>query len=33
MKTLNDSCKLAVVQAAPVMFDRRRCLEKALGNE
>ena len=30
MKTLNDSCKLAVVQAAPVMFDRRRCLEKAL---
>ena len=30
MKSLNDSCKLAVVQAAPVMFDRSRCLEKAL---
>ena len=30
MKALNNTCRLAVVQAAPVMFDRRRCLEKAL---
>lgn len=26
MKDLKDTCKLAVVQAAPVMFDKTACL-------
>lgn len=30
MKDLNKHCKIAVVQAAPVMFDKLGCLEKAL---
>ncbi len=30
MKDLKDTCKLAVVQAAPVMFDKAACIEKAL---
>ena len=30
MKDLKDTCKLAVVQAAPVMFDKTACIEKAL---
>lgn len=30
MKTLKDKCKIAVVQAEPVMFDKAACLEKAL---
>ncbi|MBO5516912.1 MAG: carbon-nitrogen hydrolase family protein [Firmicutes bacterium] len=31
MKDLKDICRVAVVQAAPVMFDKEACLEKALG--
>ena len=31
MKDLKDICKIAVVQAAPVMFDKALCVEKALG--
>lgn len=30
MKDLKYTCKLAVVQAAPVMFDKTACIEKAL---
>lgn len=30
MKTLNDTCRLALVQAEPVMFDRDACVQKAL---
>ena len=30
MKDLKETCKLAVVQAAPVMFQRQSCVEKAL---
>lgn len=30
MKDLKDTCKLAVMQAAPVMFDKTACIEKAL---
>ena len=30
MKDLKDTCKLAVVQAVPVMFDKTACIEKAL---
>lgn len=30
MKDLKDTCKLVVVQAAPVMFDKTACIEKAL---
>ena len=28
MKDLKDTCKLAVVQAAPVMFDKTARIEK-----
>ena len=31
MMDLKSSCRLAVVQAAPVMFDKDSCLQKALG--
>ena len=31
MKDLKSSCRVAVVQAAPVMFDKAACLDKALG--
>ena len=30
MKDLKQYCKIAVVQAAPVMFDKQACLNKAL---
>ncbi|MDE7010986.1 MAG: carbon-nitrogen hydrolase family protein [Oscillospiraceae bacterium] len=30
MKPLQDTCRIAVVQAAPVMFDKDACLQKAL---
>ena len=30
MKELNSHCRLAIVQAAPVMFDKDACLEKAI---
>ena len=30
MKDLKSSCRLAIVQAAPVMFDKDACLQKAL---
>ena len=30
MKTLKDTCRIAVIQAAPVMFDQEKCVEKAL---
>ena len=30
MKDLNPICKIAVVQAAPVMFDKDACVEKAV---
>ena len=30
MKDLKLICKIAVVQAAPVMFDRDACVEKAV---
>ena len=30
MKDLNSHCRLAIVQAAPVMFDKDACLAKAL---
>lgn len=29
MKDLQKSCKIAVVQAAPVLFDKKACVEKA----
>ena len=31
MKDLKDTCKIAVVQAAPVLFDKAACTEKAAG--
>ena len=30
MKDLKPICKIAVVQAAPVMFDKDACVEKAV---
>lgn len=30
MRTLADTCRIAVVQAEPVMFDKDACLEKAI---
>ena len=30
MKDLKTSCRLAIIQAAPVMFDKDSCLKKAL---
>ena len=30
MLTLNDTCKIAVVQASPVLFDKGACTEKAV---
>lgn len=30
MKNLKDTCKIAVVQAAPVMFDKIKCIEKTV---
>ena len=30
MKTLKDICRIAVVQAAPVLFDKDACVEKAI---
>lgn len=30
MKPLKDVCRIAVVQAAPVLFDKAQCLEKAI---
>ena len=31
MRTLKDTCRIAVVQAEPVLFDKDACLEKAIG--
>lgn len=31
MQNLKNTCRIAVVQAAPVMFDKEACLEKAVG--
>lgn len=30
MRTLKDKCSIAIVQAAPVMFDKESCVDKAL---
>ena len=30
MKTLKDICRIAVIQAAPVLFDKDACVEKAI---
>ena len=30
MKDLKTDCRLAIVQAAPVMFNKDACLQKAL---
>ena len=30
MKTLENRCRIAVVQAAPVFFDKDACVEKAV---
>lgn len=30
MKKLDDKCKIAVIQAAPIMFDKDDCVEKAI---
>lgn len=30
MKNLKNTCKIAVIQATPIMFDKQKCLEKAL---
>ena len=30
MKDLKPICRIAVVQAAPVLFDKKACVEKAL---
>lgn len=30
MKDLKKQCKIAVIQAAPIMFDRKKCVEKAV---
>ena len=32
MKDLKDICRIALVQAEPIMFDKDACLEKALKN-
>ena len=31
MQNLKNTCRIAVVQAAPVMFDKSACLKKAVG--
>lgn len=30
MRNLKNNCKIAVIQATPIMFDKQKCLEKAL---
>ncbi len=30
MKDLKDNCRIAVIQAAPIMFDKKACTEKAV---
>ena len=30
MKDFNKTCKIAVIQAAPIMFDKKACTEKAI---
>lgn len=30
MRDLKNTCNIAVVQAAPIMFDKDACVEKAL---
>lgn len=30
MKRLSDKCKIAVIQAAPILFDKYACVEKAI---
>lgn len=30
MRNLQDKCRVAVVQAAPIMFDKGACIEKAI---
>ena len=30
MKTLQDTCKLAVIKASPVLFNKEESLQKAL---
>jgi len=30
MRDLKSNCKVALVQAEPLMFDKQGCLEKAL---
>jgi len=30
MRELKSSCRVAVVQAAPIMFDKDKCVDKAL---
>lgn len=30
MKDLKNTCKIAVIQATPIMFDKEKCLQKAL---
>lgn len=30
MRTPVDACRIAVVQAEPVLFDKSACLEKAI---
>ena len=30
MKTLKDTCRIAVVQCAPVMFDKAACTDKVI---
>ena len=30
MKTLKDNCRIAVVQAAPILFDKDACTQKAV---
>lgn len=30
MNNLKDTCKIAVIQAAPILFDKDKCLQKAL---
>lgn len=31
MRNLKNTCRIAVVQAEPVLFDKDACLEKAIG--
>ena len=31
MRDLKTECRIAVVQARPVMFDKDKCVQKALG--